>query len=99
MLETANWTLYGLLGRVGLPVRTSALDTKRWVATGETLTLTGRLVPSEATAARARIEATDAQGGLVAVLERDYDLPNRASFLERMGYKTVPLGLEDVMPE
>ncbi len=42
MLETANWTLYGLRGRVGLPVRTSALDAKRWVATGETLILMGR---------------------------------------------------------
>ncbi|HYM40936.1 MAG TPA: hypothetical protein VEY12_12480 [Thermoplasmata archaeon] len=99
MLETANWTLFGLLGRVGLPVRTSALDAKRWVATGETLLLTGRLIPSGETAARARIEATDAKGSLVAVLERDYDLPDRATFLKRMGYTAVPSGLEDAMPE
>jgi hypothetical protein len=99
MLETANWTLYGLRGRVGLPVRTSALDARRWVATGETLSLIGRLTPSKETAARARVKANDEQGSLVAVLERDYDLPGRATFLKRMGYGTVPPGLEDALPE
>lgn len=98
MLETANWTLYGLRGRVGLPVRTSALDARRWVPTGESLTLTGRLVEGDSKA-RARVEATDAQGSIVATLERDYDLPDRATFLKRMGYDAVPVGLEDALPE
>ncbi|HVM44993.1 MAG TPA: hypothetical protein VM582_03570 [Candidatus Thermoplasmatota archaeon] len=99
MLETANWTLYGLRGRVGIPTRTSALEAKRWVATGETLTLAGRLTASDARAARARVEARDASGALVASLERDFDLPDRATFLARMGYDAVPPGLEDALPE
>ena len=99
MLETANWTLYGLRGRVGLPVRTGALEAKRWVATGETLTLTGRLTPLGEASARARVEATDAQGAPVAALEREFDLPDRATFLKRMGYDTLPPGLEDLIPQ
>lgn len=99
MLETANWTLFGLRGRVGLPLRTSALDAKRWVATGESLTLRGRLAASSAATATARVEATDGEGRLVALLERDYDLPDRATFLKRMGYTAVPAGLEEALPE
>lgn len=99
MLETANWTLYGLKGRVGLPVRTSALDARRWVATGETLTLAGRLHGAGHATAEARVEAVDAQGRLVAALTREYELPDRATFLRRMGYAEVPAGLEDALPE
>lgn len=99
MLEAANWTMYGLRGRVGLPVRTSALEARRWVSTGERLTLRGWLTRSEASAARTRIEAWDEKGAVVATLERDYDLPDRATFLRRMGYTAVPAGLEDEMPE
>lgn len=99
MLETANWTLYGLRGRVGVPVRTTALDARRWVATGESLALAGRLASSEAATARARVDATDAEGRLVASLERDFDLPDRATFLARLGYDAVPPGYEDALPE
>jgi hypothetical protein len=31
MLDVANWTVYGLRNRVGLPIRTSALTLHRWV--------------------------------------------------------------------
>lgn len=99
MLETANWTLFGLRGRVGLPVRTSALDAARWVAVGETLTLRGRLAADAPGAATVRVDATDAKGARVAGLERAYDLPDRATFLARMGYDRVPAGLEDALPE
>ncbi len=99
MLEAANWTLYGLRDRVGIPVRTSALEAKRWVATGEALTLVGRIVPTDGEAVRVRIEATDAQGSVVASLERDYDVPDRAAFLARMGYKTMPPAYEKDFPE
>lgn len=99
LVETANWTLYGLRGRVGIPTRTSALEAKRWVATGEALTLTGRLTLSTENHAKARVEATDAEGRLVAALERDYDLPDRATFLKRLGYDKVPVGLEGALPE
>ena len=34
MLDAANWTVYGLHDRVGLPVETSALTLLRWVPTG-----------------------------------------------------------------
>ncbi len=94
MLETANWTVYGLRDRVGIPVRTSALESKRWVATGEALILVGRIAPTDGEAVRVRVEATDAQGAVVASLERDYDIPDRATFLARMGYKTMPPAFE-----
>ena len=80
-------------------MRTSSLDAKRWVATGETLTFTGRLTRSDASEAHARIETADAHGVLVATLDRDYDLPRRASLLKRMGYDAVPAGLEGTLPE
>lgn len=95
MLETANWTVYGATGRVGLPTRTSALGLQRWVRVGETLTLTGR----KDSANVVRVEATDAEGRPVATLERAYDLVDRATFLERMGYDEVPAGLEEALPE
>lgn len=98
MLETANWAVYGLRGRVGIPTRTSALEAKRWVKTGERLTLVGRLAASDETTAKVRVEAQDAQGNAVASLERDYDLPDRASFLTRMGYATMPLAFEKDFP-
>lgn len=99
MLETANWTLYGLRGRVGIPVRTSALEAKRWVATGEVITLAGRIAPADREKVRVRIEAKDAQGSIVASLERDYDLPDRATFLARIGYEAMPPAFESDFPE
>lgn len=96
MIETANWTLYGALGRIGLPVRTSALDARRWVAVGETLALTGAW---DAAAKTARIEAHDAGGSLVARLEREYALPTRAEFRARMGEDALPPELEELVPE
>ena len=98
MLETANWTVYGMRGRIGIPVRTSALDARRWVATGETLRLVGSLAASEAAAARVIVEAVDGAGNVVAHLERAFDLPDRATFLMRMGYDAMPPGFEDVIP-
>lgn len=95
MLETANWTVYGTTGRVGLPTRTSALGLQRWVRTGETLTLTGRRDAANVV----RVEAADGAGALVATLERAYDLVDRATFLKRMGYDEVPAGLEEALPE
>lgn len=98
MLETANWTLFGLRGRVGLPTRTGALEAARWVAVGERLTLRGRLARDTPDAALVRVEATDEQGRHVASLERAYDLPDRKTFLARMGYAEVPPGLEEALP-
>ncbi|MEA3199577.1 MAG: uncharacterized protein QOE90_1005 [Thermoplasmata archaeon] len=98
LLETANWTLYGLRGRVGIPVRTSALDAQRWIAVGERLTLHGRLARDEPQSVTVAVEARDASGARVASLERAYDLPDRATFLKRMGYDRAPPGLEDALP-
>ncbi len=98
LTETANWTLYGNLDRVGLPVETGALGLKRWVATGEPLTVRGRLVEHSATTARVETDAVDRDGQVVATLARAYALPGRAEFLKRMGYDAVPAGLEDAIP-
>lgn len=96
MTETANWSVYGALGRVGLPVRTSALDAKRFVRVGETLTLIGRW---DAATRTARIEATDEKGAIVAKLEREYVLPTRAQFRARMGEDALPPEFEELVPE
>ncbi len=98
LLETANWTLYGLRGRVGIPVRTSALEAARWIAVGERLALRGRLARDEPAAATVLVEALDASGRRVASLERAYDLPDRATFLARMGYDEAPPGLDEALP-
>ena len=46
MLDVANWTVYGLHDRVGLPVQTSALTLQRWVPTGTRLSVgRGRAIP------------------------------------------------------
>lgn len=95
MTETANWTVYGILGRVGLPVRTSALDARRFVRVGETLALRGRW---DATTRTAHIEALDADGGLVAKLERAYDLPSREEFRRRMGEDALPPAFDELIP-
>lgn len=96
MIETANWTVYDALGRIGLPVRTSALDAKRWVAVGETVALAGTW---DAAARVARIEAHDEKGALVAMLEREYVLPTRAEFRAKMGADSLPPEFEDLIPE
>src|SRR3989475_2259666 len=43
MLETANWTVFGVSGRIGIPVRTSALSLQRWVPTGTRLRIAGQV--------------------------------------------------------
>ena len=98
LLETANWTVYGVKGRAGLPVRTGALSLARWVATGERLRLEGRLRDTGARAAAVTAQALDAEGRIVAGVERDYDLPNAAEFAARMGYDALPPELEGLFP-
>lgn len=95
LAETANWTVYGALGRVGLPVRTSALDARRFVRVGETLALVGRW---DAATKTARVEAQDEAGALVASLEREYALPTRAEFRARMGEDALPPEFEELVP-
>src|SRR5207247_8988686 len=55
MLEAANWTVFVIAGRIGVPVRTSALTLKRWVPTRTRPRLVGRS------------ESTAATGGMVAL--------------------------------
>lgn len=98
MLETANWSLYAKHERVGLPTRTSALEAARWVATGETLRIEGRVDTATDGGALVRVEAFDATTRPVARLERAYALPDRATFLQKMGYDKLPASLEGAMP-
>ena len=98
LLETANWTVYGLKARAGLPVRTSALSLARWIATGERLRLLGSLRDTGARTATVMAEARDGQGKTVASLERDYDLPDAVEFAARMGYDAMPPELEGLFP-
>lgn len=100
MVEVANWTVHGLLDRLGFPIHTSALDLRRWVGTGEELELAGELVePAHGGEAAVRVTAEDAAGETVARLEREFELPNREAFLERTGYDEVPAVLDDDLEE
>jgi hypothetical protein len=92
MTETANWTVYGLLGRIGAPRRTSALAARRFVAVGETLRLVGRRAAGGAEPFVASVEARDARGDVVATLERAFDLPTEEEFRRRFGYDETPAG-------
>jgi acyl-coenzyme A thioesterase PaaI-like protein len=98
MLETANWALFGLTGRLGVPVETSALAAARWVAVGERLVLTGRVARLGPSGSEVEVEATDARGVATARLQRRYLLPGREEFLERMGYSTLPDVLAGLLP-
>ncbi|MGQ0536183.1 MAG: hypothetical protein ACT4PT_08930 [Methanobacteriota archaeon] len=99
MIECANWTVYGLLGRPGFPAKTSALDLRGRVAVGETVEITGRVEGGrqkedgdgpQTVHVEARVrEAT------VATLSRDFVFPTRDEFAQRMGYATVPHVVDD----
>jgi hypothetical protein len=99
MLETTNWTVYAARGRVGLPSRTGALQSRRWVAIGEELRLVGRSTESSSTTLKITVTARDKSGADVASLDRDYLFPSRAEFLAKMGYKEIPPELDPLLPE
>ncbi|HUR67635.1 MAG TPA: hotdog fold domain-containing protein [Candidatus Thermoplasmatota archaeon] len=96
MLETANWSVFARLGRIGLPTMTGAIETLRWVPVGETLTIAGRW---DAQSRAVSVEAAEAKGAPVARLRREFALPGRAEFMQRMGYATLPRALEGLLPE
>lgn len=97
MLDVANWTVYGLHNRVGLPVRTSALTLLRWVPSGSRVRLVGVEDP-QTPDLTIRVEAEDGEGP-VARLDRSYVLANRAEFERRLGYEKLPEVLHEVVPE
>ena len=99
MLETANWTVYGVTGRIGVPVRTSALSLQRWVPTGMRLRIAGRPMHKELKSLAVVVEAASSDGQSVAILDRDFVLPNRREFLERMGYEQIPEAFAGLVPE
>lgn len=99
MLETANWTVYGIAGRIGVPVRTSALTLQRWVPTGTRLPIAGRATHKGPNSLTVAVEAVSPDGQSVATLDRDFVLPNRREFLERMGYEQIPEAFAGLIPE
>ena len=99
MLETANWTTFGVTGRVGIPVRTSALSLQRWVPTGTRLRIAGQAKNPGLNRLTIAVEAFTAEGHPVANLDRDFVLPNRREFLEKMGYEEIPAAFADLVPE
>lgn len=96
LIETMNWTLYGLTGHVGLARETGPLRYERRVGVGDRLDLVGAVTDPDGPALRA--EAHDADGRRVGWLERTYDVLPEAEFLERMGYDAAPAGLEGCFP-
>jgi hypothetical protein len=65
---------------------------------GERLILRGRLLGDGPDAVTVLVEALDGAGARVAKLERSYDLPDRVTFLARMGYAEAPPGLDEALP-
>ena len=90
MLETANWTVFGITGRIGIPVRTSGRRRQRWVPTGRRLRIEGRAKSTGPSSLTVALEAFPSDGQSVATLERDFVLPNRQEFLYRMGMRKSP---------
>jgi len=99
MLETANWSVYGITGRIGVPVRTSALTLQRWVPTGTLLRIAGRAKSTGLNRLSVDIEALTSDGLSVATLDRDFVLPNRREFLDKMGYVEIPEVFVGLIPE
>lgn len=99
MLETANWTVYGIAGRIGVPVRTSALSLQRWVPTGTRLRIAGRAKSTAVNNLTVAVEAFVSDGPSVAALDRDFILPNRREFLEKMGYEEIPKAFAGLISE
>ena len=99
MLETANWTVYGITGRIGVPVRTSALGLLRWVATGTRLRIAGRVMDQGLNRLTVAVKAVAFDGPSIATLDRDFVLPNRREFLERMGYEQILEAFAGLIPE
>ena len=97
MLETANWTIYGLHGRPGCPTKTSPLELLGRVPIGATITLAGRLDP-HATSNNVRVEAR-LDHNLIATLQREFDFPTRTEFAKRMGYQTIPQSVHEFFHE
>ncbi|MCI4324128.1 MAG: hypothetical protein L3K03_09010 [Thermoplasmata archaeon] len=81
---------------MGLPTRTGALDSRRWVECGIAILLEGHVRAFDPTARTASLEAWARllDGEVVARLERDYNLMDETTFLQRMGYDLVPSGYE-----
>ena len=99
MLETANWTVYGITRRIGVPVRTSALSLHRWVPTGTRLRISGRAKSTGLNSLAVAIEAFTPDGQSIAALDRDFVLPNRREFLDKMGYEEIPEAFAGLIPE
>jgi hypothetical protein len=99
MLETANWTVYGTAGRIGVPVRTSALSLQRWVPTGTQVRIAGRAKDTGLNALSVAVEAFAFDKQSVATLNRDFVLPNRREFLDKMGYEEIPKVFAGLIPE
>lgn len=98
LLETANWSLYARTRRMGLPARTSALESLRRVDVGATVALEGRVMAVDEAQRTARVEALarTPAGEPIGRLEREYALVDEETFLTRMGYDAVPAGYEGV---
>ena len=99
MLETANWTVFGVTGRIGIPVRTSALSLQRWVPSGTRLRIAGPAKSTGPSSLTVALEAFTAHGQCVATLDRDFVLPNRQEFVDKMGYEEVPAAFAGLVPE
>lgn len=98
LIDAAKWTVIGLRGRLGVPVRTSALSTRRWGLVGERLSLVGRITRSTLRSVTVRCEAGDQNRALVASLERDFEILNRQHFMVRLGYEKLPESLDELVP-
>ena len=98
LIETANWTLFAVLGRLGIPGRTTTLQTARWVGVNERLESSGRVVSNDDRFATVETKATSSDGALVGSLDRVYELADRETMLKKLGFDSVPAELRNIPP-
>jgi len=85
--------------RIGVPVRTSALNLHRWVPTGTRLRIAGRARSTGVNRLSVAVETFTSDGEPLASLDRDFVLPNRREFLDKMGYEEIPEVFAGLIPE
>ncbi|HYS73644.1 MAG TPA: hypothetical protein VEO96_06660 [Thermoplasmata archaeon] len=80
-------------------MRTSALNLQRWVPTGMRLRIAGRAKATGPNRLAVAVEAYSPDGQPLATLDRDFVLPNRREFIDKMGYEEIPEAFAGLIPE
>ena len=89
LVETLNWTFYGLTGKVGVGAQTSALEVRGATRPGDDVRLRGRMLAPREVEAQAEVG-----GSVVARMTREYHQPDAEGARKLLGYERLPAVLE-----